>query len=110
MSIEGHPKFNTLALATVSVNFLKPTLELKAVAAFTDSESGHTHGWTRGDGGVWSKETLKKLQELKLSMEQDLAALHFEGATKPGSTTASQKGLGFSGGLLEHLGEEAPSV
>lgn len=77
---------------------------MKSKAAFVNSVTGNTHGWTTHH--VWSPETLERLKKLRESMELDLAAAHFldvgeapqAEVEETGTTTES------SGGLGEHLG------
>lgn len=103
--INGSPKFDGLAIGSIEVDFTKQTIQLKAVAGFINTATGDTHGWTRGEGGIWSTETLQKLQELREAMEKDLARLHFEGAVKKESKVLDQG----TAGIGEFLGD-APSV
>lgn len=111
MSVQGVPKFDTIALGDISVDFKKATISLGGVAAFVDSETGMTHGWVKGDGSVWSKATMVKLKELKDAMERDLARVHFGKETIATNGELSQHGLPFKpGGIGEHVGTEAPSI
>ena len=110
MTVAGTPKFNAIAVAKLDANFMGPTLSLKATAAFVDEKTGNTHGWTEGVGEVWSDKTMKKLNELRQSMEEDFAAKHLHGAVR-GTTPEPGKGLNMEGGLSEHLkGDSTPSI
>lgn len=107
MAATGTPRFNQLAVGEVEVDFTASPIKIEVTAAFVDSRSGETHGWTKGYGGIWSEETRNRLVELRESMEQDLAKLHFEGV---GSTT-TQGGVEFEpGGITEHLDDDAQQV
>jgi hypothetical protein len=108
MTVSGTPKFNALTVAKLDADFLRPTISLKSTAAFVDEGTGHTHGWTEGAGDVWSDATMKKLDELKKSMEEDLAARHFSGI----STTSSPNPVdpSLDQGLSEYLGDDTPSI
>lgn len=102
--IRGTVRFNGLALGEGSFTFLNGT-GLRAKVAFINAETGKTHGWTESTGG-WSKETLKKLEELRALIEQDFARLHL---TVQEADSAASEG---SSGLGEFLGSEldAPQV
>jgi hypothetical protein len=108
--IQGTPKFTGLAIGSFSVDKMSsPTIQIKAKAAFIDPATGVTYGWTVAEGGLWSKETLEKLNDLMLSMENDIANVHFEGGgSAPVTSTGAAPAAG--GGLNEHLGGDAPSV
>ena len=108
--IAGTPKFNGIAIGSLSANANRPTLHLEATAGFVDSKSGETYGWTKGDGQLWSRATMMKLRELMDSMEEDLAKRHFsdDGLRSSGST--KEVGLDV-GGIAEHCNAEpVPSV
>lgn len=110
MSVKGVPKFDAITLGDFTADFKKATISLSGVAAFIDSETGMTHGWTRGNGPVWSKDTMKKLQELKEAMEEDLARIHFGEESIQVHGTKTKPGLKLPSGLGEHVGRDAPSV
>lgn len=104
--ILGTPKFTGIVAGEITVNRLGPTLKISVKAAFVDPATGVTYGWTTAEGGLWSKETLEKLTELSLSLEQDIANVHLTGGSPdapPLARTAPGEGLG------EHLGD-APSI
>lgn len=97
-------KFNAIRVAEITLNVAEATSSITAKAAFVNTTTGQTHGWTTGRS--WSEETLQKVRELREAMERDLERLHFEdGASSP--TTTSGGGLrdGFKG-----LGEELGAV
>src|SRR5262245_8111668 len=109
MTTQGQPKFNALAIGAISADFTGTNVKVTAKAAFVNTETGATHGWTDGSGSVWSKETMAHLGALAASMEKDLAAIHF--GERPASAPA-EAGVSLSppGGLSEHLRGEAPQV
>lgn len=107
--IRGTAVFDGLVVATLDADFTKATIVLRARAGFVNTKTGQTHGWTDGDGGIWSQRSMQKLAELRASLEEDLAARHlsqsgFEEESKP--KTASS---GEPGGLTEHLGSKDPT-
>jgi hypothetical protein len=112
----GTPKFDGIAVHEGTFAFHVVGGSLKVKAAFVDSKSGHTHGWTTGEGPIWSKETMEAMNTLRASMERDLARLHFTGSALEvaGDTVSTASPTGASvGGLGEHLGtgeEDAQQV
>lgn len=101
MSIDGTPKFGTIAVKEITADITASTLTLSCKAAFVDRTSGSTHGWTWGEGGIWSQETKDRLRALQESMENDLARLHFqEGGEMQVTRHSAQPQLG---GIAEHL-------
>jgi hypothetical protein len=93
----GIPKFDGVAVLEISVDFKGPSGKVEAVAAFVDTTTGETHGWTKGVGTTWSNQTKERLQALRESMEEDLAARSF--GDRRSATRAADVG-----GLGEHLG------
>jgi hypothetical protein len=109
--ITGQPKFTGLVIGEVTIDKMSPTVKIKAKAAFVDVATGATYGWTTAEGALWSKETREKLAELLLSMESDIANVHFEsGGTPEGSPIETVTKGPPAGGLGEHIGTDAPSV
>jgi hypothetical protein len=111
----GIPKFNAIAAYEGSFSFSALGAALNVKAAFVDTKVGHTHGWTTGTGSIWSKQTMDILNQLRDSMEADLARLHFEDGTI--ETVVKSSGVSTPspapGGLSEHLGsseEDASQV
>lgn len=106
---KGTLKPNSITLASFEADFFNPpTGKMTAKAAFVNTESGATHGWTTHQ--TWSPSTIQKLHELKEAMETDLAAAHFlDGASEE---APSSKPTGLAGGIGEHLasGEDAESI
>lgn len=115
--ITGTPKFNAITLGNLEVNFLRrgedgPAISVKA--AFVNTETGSSHGWTTagsGHGGpVWSALVYEKLTALQEQLEQEVAQLHMldVGATT-GGIQGEQVGLGeHLDGQLGDDGIEAP--
>jgi len=82
---------------------------LTARAAFVDTRTGNTHGWTEGTGTIWSEETKRALVALVELMELDLSRLHFLGMPEAPSNIQGMRTE--PGGLGEHLtDDDAPSV
>lgn len=108
--IRGNPKFDSVSIGELSVSFLGSTLTFEGKAAFVDSKTGGTHGWTKNT--QWSPATIAKLKELRALMELDLAALHLEGGGELIATaTSTSRFTPDDGGLGEHLnGDKVPSV
>lgn len=103
MSVDGTPKFGTIAVKEITADITQNNTTLTAKAAFVDRTTGNTHGWTQGGGAVWSRETVEILHALQASMEQDLARLHFqEGGTV---VTGQRAPTQMLGGIGEHLEE-----
>ena len=110
--IKGSPRFNAIAIGELSANFTGSTIHLEGTAGFVDTETGETHGWTKGDGKVWSRTTMLKLAELREFMERDLSKLHFTDSSVENLGATEKLGLNL-GGIAEHAkGEkvDAPSV
>jgi hypothetical protein len=105
--IPGTPKFNALVVAEIAIDFLKSTA--KAKAAFINTLSGETHGWTEGSNTIWSEQTKIKLRELRESMEIDLAVVHF-GDTQRTGTAPTSSPFPTNDGLGEHLGLDVDQV
>ena len=110
MTTRGTLKVDGLAVAKIDIDFLQNPVKVHALAALVHHESGQTLGWTDGDGAVFSSETMRKVQELRDAMEQDIARRI---CTEYDTGTAPTAGTGVRmGGLGEHLGEqpEAASI
>jgi hypothetical protein len=107
MAITGTPVFDAIAIATVEINVLEKSLGAKA--AFVNTRNGETHGWTEGNGAIWTKETKDAAAALIAAMERDLAALHL--GTAPEAQKANSPSSPVSG-LREHLtdGDDVRSV
>ena len=98
----GTPEFDGITITTVEVDLL--TKSLTAKAAFVNTKTGATHGWTEGGGTIWSTETKAAVAALVASMEKDLAAVHLGG---PRETQGFNSAL--SSGLGEHLADGDPT-
>ncbi len=110
--IQGVPKFDAIAIFNGEFSFMGPTVSLKIKAAFVNTKTGHTHGWTTGEGPIWSKNTMDLLGKLRLAMEEDLAKLHLTDGSSVSEVEAGLVETG-GGGLGEHLGsggEEPPPL
>lgn len=102
--ISGTPRFNSLAIFEGSFNLMTPSTPILHVkAAFVNSTNGNTHGFTEMKQG-WSKDTLRTLDELRVSMERDLAGFHLEGAESSVSDGSSPTGA--PSGIGEHLSDD----
>lgn len=102
-------KFDAIRIAEVTINLVEQQPSMTAKAAFVNTTSGHTHGWTNGRS--WSEETLAKLRELKESMERDLEKQHFDDLSHtPGTTTSGSVTREGFHGLGEHLGTTTEPV
>lgn len=102
-------RFDIVRVAEISVSFLETPAAISAKAAFVNSKSGATHGWTTGKR--WADDTMAKLVELRELMERDLANTHFEDGSATSSPTTSSGGVreAFQG-LGEHLGSAEETV
>ena len=107
---KGTLRPNGITLASFEADFVNPpTGKMTAKAAFVNSETGATHGWTTQQ--IWSPATIQKLGELKEAMEVDLAGAHFVNGEEDAGPAPRQQGL--STGLGEHLAshqEDAESI
>lgn len=111
--IRGTPKFDGVAVAEGSFSFLGNGPAIEAKAAFVNTKTGDTHGWTTNK--VWSRATIEKLQELRALMEIDIGQRHLEGGGEslmgPATLAGASGGLREPGGLSAHLaGDGTPSV
>ena len=106
--IRGNPKFDSVSVGEGNFSFLGSTLQFEAKAAFVNSKTGDTHGWTKNT--QWSPPVVEKLKELRALMEIDLGRLHLENGGEVLVTTATGMGGGATptehGGLGEHLDEK----
>ncbi len=106
--IRGVLKADAVVVGELTAILLGPTIELKAKAAFVNTMTGDTCGWT--SNAQWSKETLLKLQELRSMMEVDLGQLYLvnggESVTAPVGVTHRSFDPSTAEGLGEHLGDE----
>lgn len=103
-------KFNGIAVGEISINFMENPAKVVAKAAFINTNTGQTHGFTTCH--QWSPEVIEKLRELRVLMERDVSALHFEDVGGTGTTTTTGSGgmqQGFVG-LGEKLGASDDGV
>lgn len=103
--VKGTPRFDGIALKEGTFNFLGPSDQLTAKAAFVSNATGQTHGWTTANAG-WSKETIEALHALRAAMESDLAKIHLTDAYDPHSTSEPSTSPDAPFGLGEHLGDD----
>lgn len=107
--IRGTPKFDGVACAEGSFNFFGTGPALVSKAAFINTKTGDTHGWT--ENKVWSRATVEKLQELRALMDIDLGVRHLENGGEslagPEAPAAAKGGFGdANSGLGERLGSD----
>jgi len=101
-------KCDGIALGEASFSFMNSgSIILEAKAAFVNTRTGDTYGWTKNT--VWSPPTIEKLKELRTLMEIDLGHLHLEEGGEPltgVSAPAEGRGLGSmpKGGIGEEVG------
>ncbi len=100
MTITGSIKFDALALVSLEANL--PEKSMRVRAAFIDTKTGETHGFTDGHGHIWSPETKAALTTLATLIEKDLGRLHLVNARTPGAAKAPVD----QGGLGEHVGSD----
>lgn len=104
MAATGPIVFDGIAITSIEGDILKHSLTARA--AFVDTRRGTTHGWTEGNGTIWSEQTKALFKELVSSMEDDMGKLHF--VSSPNRVVGSPASVG---GLGEHLvSGDAPSV
>ena len=104
--IEGAPKITGLAVTYVCVAWSPtsdvtrspPPVTAKAMYLGGEDAAPVNHGTIEGRG-PWSERTRAALEELRHSLELDLAADHFD------STSSEESGAQLEG-LAEHLGAE----
>jgi hypothetical protein len=100
--IRGTPKFDGVAVLEGTFSFLASATALTGKAAFTNSRTGDTHGWTQNT--QWSPATIEKLKELRASMEVDLGGLHLEGGGEEIISAIRPARSESPVGLDDHLG------
>lgn len=103
--IAGTPKFSGLAILELNADIRATGQKLECKAAWVDTQRGSTHGWAKGDGAIWSKETIERLLALVDSMEADMAVLHFQEVSGNLRLGATERPLADPGGIGEHLVE-----
>jgi hypothetical protein len=104
MAAIGTPKFDGIAVLELSAGLSDPNrAKLQGKAAYVNTVTGQTHGWTSGGPGNWSKETMDLLDALRGSMEKDLANRDFD-------SVQTEMDFGEIGGLGEHVGDGVPQA
>ena len=71
--IKANLNADALVVTRITIDFLQTPNTVKALAGLVHQDSGVTRAWSEGSGGMWSTETLKKVQELRAAMEEDMA-------------------------------------
>lgn len=105
MATTGVIKFDGIAVVTVEVNMMEKSMSARA--AFVNTKTGESHGFTDGSGHVWSPETKVALANLVALMERDLGSLHFvDSPANPAAASTKAE----TGGLGEHVGDTTPST
>lgn len=101
--LKGTPEIDALSVGEITVNFITDPLRVEGKAAFLNSQTKSTHGWTRNT--TWSSETMRKLDELKQCMERDLGEIHFTSSEIPQKNAkVADNFFKPEGGIGEHLG------
>jgi hypothetical protein len=86
-TVNGRPRFDSIFLGQITVELLSvPDLHLQATFGYAGSKDQRRYGQSSRSAG-WSPETLKRLNALVESIEQDIASDIFEGVTSPGGET-----------------------
>lgn len=97
----GVLKATTLTVTEIHVNLADVTVSFEAHVAFVDTKTSRLHSWSKNR--QWTPATMRKLEELRAAMEDDLARIHFGEDTnlpvEQQSTPAGKK----PEGLLAHL-------
>ena len=104
--IRGTPQFDGIAAGEVSMNFMGASFRMTAKAAFVNSKTGQTHGWTTHE--TWSPAIIEKVKELRALLEAEIAQSHFsdvDGARTPGIKFTKESEP--PAGLGEHLSANA---
>ncbi len=103
--IKGDPKIDALTCGEITINLMASPKALHVKAAFVNSETGATHGWTTGS--AWSEVVWTRVTELCEALEDELAKLHFS-SHEAASTAALAGGIGED--LESPEGFDAPPV
>lgn len=91
-------KPDKVSIGEIHVNLLGPSHTMTAKARLVSTKTGDSFGSMTVQH--WSSATLKKFEELRHCMEEDLELLFFEdGGSTVGATTSPRD----VGGLGEHL-------
>jgi len=87
-TVLGKPKFDAIFLGEIYIEVLAyPDVHLRVVAGYADTKNGRRYGSMNKLNG-WSPETLKRLDALMESIENDVAAEVFEEGTSTGGGPA----------------------
>ena len=105
--IKGTPGFDAIAIMEVdNIKFTEGPPAMIAHAAFVNTSNGKTYGRTVGRN--WSARTMAILEELRSSMEADMAETVFDSADLPGTLGTSTNVAGIGEQL--DLEAEVPSA
>ncbi len=69
-------KFDKVAIGEITIKLMEEPNVVSAKAAFVNTKSGTTHGYTYCTN--WSKEVLIKIKELAALMSLELDSTHFD--------------------------------
>lgn len=105
MSVEGTPKFSSLVVKEITAEINGMSVSISAKAAFVDSRTNATHGWTKGEGAIWSENTKAQLLLLQQAIEEDLARAHFTDGVVQNAAFTRNNAPAEVGGITEHLEE-----
>lgn len=101
MPVVGTPAFNAVTVIEIeAINFAAKDIELVAHAAFVNTDNGATYGSTTCRR--WSKGTIQLLEELRRSMDEDVANIVFE---RDATTSSGPEIPADVGGIREQLGD-----
>lgn len=105
MAVSGVPAFNAVTVLQIeAVDYRAGSPALVAHAAFINTTNGKTYGSTTCRN--WSKQTLDLLEQLRASLEKDVASVVFQPEDE---APLAQSGEGAPLGLGEHL-EDVSSI
>lgn len=107
MPVEGTPQFNAVAILEIDGISWANMPVLAGHAAYVNTRSGKTYGRVKIMSG-WSDETMRLLDALRASMEEDVAKVVFEQGR--GELARPSAGPPVAGGIGEHLHEETDQV
>lgn len=110
--ITGTIDADAISVAQFEVDFRSCPNTSKVLAGIINTRTKATIAWLERGHGSWSKRTLKLMEDLRQSMEEDLAPeLLVEGVSTNSATQLNRTGV-EPGGLGERLQaqEEAESI
>lgn len=102
MTVKGTLKADSLTVTKLTIEFGHTAAKIDALASLTHEASGALMAWTQASTAAFSAETLERLQEVRLLMEQDIARFVLESNESSMTSSPVQfKGIG------EHVGGDA---